>query len=249
MALEMIPTISLPHPLLQRERAATDEVEQAGDEVGRAIARAARRWPGLHSSLRHAEIIAREEGVYQPPPAPHALALVKPATNLVFHLVRLSATGLACTCDGWPPTACAGPGDGLFCAHILAYLLALYLEQPLSPLPYSPEQLWELTLQELRLQMTGASFNQWLLGSAVVLEASSPLSLSVAVRNLYAQEWLNHRLHSLIVRTITSVAGYGVQVRFSASQYYTKQFLNGSVSRVNVRHSPFFPDEPALQET
>ena len=125
----------------------------------------------------------------------------------------LTPTGLACT----PETAAdtrTGPGDGLYCADILAYLLALYLEWPFLPLPFTPEELWQAALEELRLQMTRASFNQWLLGSAVVPEASTPFSLTVAARNRYAQEWLTHRLHPLITRTLAAVAGYVVQVRF-----------------------------------
>jgi chromosomal replication initiation ATPase DnaA len=111
-----------------------------------------------------------------------------------------------------------GPGDGLYCTDILAYLLALYLGRAFSPLPYAPDELWRVTLDELRLQMTKATFNQWLLGSAVVREASTPLFLAVAVRNRYAQEWLTSRLHHVIARTLGAVAGYRVQIRFVVVQ-------------------------------
>ena len=62
--------------------------------------------------------------------------------------------------------------------------------------------------------MTRATFNQWLVGSAVVPEASTPLALTIAVRNRYAQEWLTQRLHLIILRTLRTVASYEVQVRF-----------------------------------
>ena len=220
MTLQMTPTARLPHLLFQSERRAMPDVEPVGDEVDRAIARAARRWPDLHPALEQVEVLVREDGVYQPPPAPSALALVKPASDLVFRLVCPSPTGLACSCEGWPPPTSTGPGDGLYCADILAYLLALYLDRPfrhalrVQPLPQSPAALWEQALDELRLQMTKTTFNQWLLGSRVVDEASTLLSLTVAVRNRYAQEWLIHRLDPVISRTLAALAGYRVQVHF-----------------------------------
>lgn len=184
------------------------------DEIDRATATAGRRWPPLRPALTVAATLVRENGVYQVPAEATELTLVKPASGWPFCAVSPSPTGLACTCDGWPPPVRAGPGDGLYCADILAYLLALYLERPFSPLPYSSEELWQLTLDELRLQMTKATFDQWLLGSIVVPEISTTFSVTVAVRNRYAQEWLTHRLHSVIVRSLVAVAGYRVQVRF-----------------------------------
>jgi hypothetical protein len=187
------------------------------DDIEWAIATAGGRWPVLQPALKAAAELVRADSVYEAPAEAHDLALVKPPAAWTFLALSPTPTGLACTGNDWSPTTRGGPGDGLYCADILAYLLALYLEQPLAPLPYAPEELWELTLQELRLQMTRASFNQWLHGSRVIREASTPLSLTVAVRNPYVQEWLTHRLHSLIVSALTSAAGYGVQVRFFAS--------------------------------
>lgn len=214
MELQVTQTAHLPRLLFQRERVAAAEAEPAGDEVEQAIARATRRWPGLHPVLLHTEVLVREDDVYQPSPSRSAVALIKPASDLVFRLVCPSPTGLACSCEAWPPSTLTGPGDGLYCADVLAYLLAIYLERPLSPLPYAPEELWELTLQELQLQMTKASFNQWLHGSSVNREASTPYSVTVVVRNRYAQEWLAHRLHPLIARMLAAIAGYEVQVCF-----------------------------------
>jgi hypothetical protein len=184
------------------------------DDVDRAIATAGGRWSVLRPALKAAAELVRAGGVFETPTEAPELALVRFPADWPFRAVSPSPTGLACTCDGWPPLVRAGPGDGLFCADILAYLLALYLERPFSPLPCSPEELWEAALEELRLQMTKATFNQWLLGSHAVCDASTPLCLSVAVRNRYAQEWLTHRLRNSIVRTLAAVAGYRVQVRF-----------------------------------
>lgn len=188
----------------------TDE----GDEITRATATAGGRWPVLRPALQAAAKLVRAGGVYETPNEAPELALVRFPAEWTFRAVSPSPTGLACTCDGWPPPVRAEPGDGLYCADILAYLLALYIERPFSPLPYVSEELWQVTLEELRLQMTRATFNQWLLGSFAVPEASTPLSLTVAVRNRYAQEWLTHRLHPLVARTLAAIAGYEVQVCF-----------------------------------
>lgn len=184
------------------------------DDIDRMIATAGGRWPALRPALQTAAALVRTGGVYATPAKAPEMALVRFPAEWHFRAVSPSPTGLACTCDGWPPPAPTGPGDGLYCADILAYLLALYIERPFSPLPYVSAELWQVTLEELRLQMTRATFNQWLLGSFAVPEASTPLSLTVAVRNRYEQEWLTHRLHPLITRTLTAVAGYEVQVCF-----------------------------------
>lgn len=196
--------------LLFRPLVLTDE----GDDIDRAIGTAGRRWPVLQPYLEGAARLVRARGLYETPRETPELALVRLPAEWRFRAVSPTPTGLACTCDGWPPVTHAGPGDGLYCQDILAYLLALYLQRPFSPLPFTPEELWQVALEELRLQMTKATFNQWLLGSAVVPGASTPLSLTVAVRNRYAQEWLTHRLHNAIVRTLGAIAGYRVQVHF-----------------------------------
>ena len=185
-----------------------------GDEIDRAITTAGERWPVLQPALEGAAQLVRAHGLYETPREAAELALVRLPAEWRFRAVSPTPTGLACTCDGWPPVTRAGPGDGLYCPDNLAYLLALYLQRPFSPLPRVPEELWQVALEELRLQMTKATFNQWLLGSAVVPQASTPLSLTVAVRNRYAQEWLTHRLHNVIVRTLGAVAGYRMQVHF-----------------------------------
>lgn len=210
-------TLTDPLSILSRLLFQPVPVDDSGDEVVLAIERAAGRWPVLQPALEGAAELVSAGGVYETPAGASELALVRFPVGWAFRAVSPSPTGLACTCDGWPPPVYAGPGDGLYCADILAYLLALYLERPFSALPYAPDELWQVTQEELRLQMTRATFNQWLLGSAVVPGASTPFSLTVVVRNRYAQEWLTHRLDPVISRTLTNVAGYRVQVRFVVS--------------------------------
>jgi len=185
-----------------------------GDDIDHAIATAGSRWPALQPPLKGAARLVCAHGIYETTVEAPELALVRLPARWNFRAISPAPTGLACTCDGWPPTTRAGPGDGLYCADILAYLLALYLGRPLAPLSVALEELWQTTLQELRLQMTQATFDLWLLGSAVVPEASTPLSLTIAVRSRYAPEWLTHRLCHVISRTLAAVAGYPVQVSF-----------------------------------
>ncbi len=85
---------------------------------------------------------------------------------------------------------------------------------PLLPPLHAPETLWQIALSELKHQMTKATFNTWLVDSRVVPEASSPVFLVVVVRNQYAYEWLTYRLQPVIVRTLSSLAGYQVEVCF-----------------------------------
>lgn len=80
--------------------------------------------------------------------------------------------------------------------------------------PHVPETLWPIALGELKQQMTKATFNTWLVDSRVIPEASSLVFLVISVRNQYAYEWLTYRLQPVIVRTLTSMAGYEVGVCF-----------------------------------
>lgn len=65
--------------------------------------------------------------------------------------------------------------------------------------------LWSITLPELRLQMTTATFDTWLRGSHQVSLDGDELVISVI--NDYAADWLQHRLYDVIHRTVTAVSG------------------------------------------
>jgi hypothetical protein len=60
--------------------------------------------------------------------------------------------------------------------------------------------LWETALAELQLQMIKATYDAWLRGSTVI--ACDEDNLIVQVRHAYAVDWLEHRLSSLINRTL-----------------------------------------------
>jgi hypothetical protein len=78
-----------------------------------------------------------------------------------------------------------------------------------------PGQLWLATLDQLRGQMTAATFDTWLRGTRIVDAAGD--TWTVGVLNAYALDWLNKRLMPVITRTVNAVAGREVQIRFVVS--------------------------------
>jgi hypothetical protein len=183
-------------------------------EIQQAVHNAHGRWPALADMVRDAVTLVEGNCLYDVAGEPAVSVLCLPNTAGQGRLVAHTATGLSCTCAGWPPVLRAGPGDGLYCPHILALLLQVYLRRPLSPLPYSPETLWQQALDELRRLVTRAAFISWLAGSRVVLSASTPLKLTVEVPTPYAEEWLAHRLQPVIAQTLAGIAGYPLEIQF-----------------------------------
>jgi hypothetical protein len=164
--------------------------------------------------LRAAAILVGRQRLYSMTGDGKVLALCQPPDLWHGHLISLTATGLGCDCDAWPPPTPVGPGDGLYCADILALLMQVYLHRPLLPLPHTPQSLWQAALKELQRQLPAATFNSWLAGTEAVPAASSPLRLTVQARSPYAQEWLAHRLHTVISRSVAGIAGYGIDIQY-----------------------------------
>jgi hypothetical protein len=71
--------------------------------------------------------------------------------------------------------------------------------------------------------MTKTTFDAWLAGSHAIVEASTLTNLVIAVANAAAQEWLSHRLHPVISRTVAGLAGHPVDIHFTHN--YTKEPL------------------------
>ena len=71
---------------------------------------------------------------------------------------------------------------------------------------------WSRVLEELRMQMTRATFDMWLQGSAV--EDAQEGLLSIRVRDEYAAEWLTTRWRVPIQRTLAGVIGRPFDVQF-----------------------------------
>lgn len=99
-----------------------------------------------------------------------------------------------------------------------------------------PETAWKTALGELELQMTKATFNTWL-KDAHLLDCNGDEYL-VGVRNDYARDWLENRLHSAVIRTLSSIAGHPVSVRFVVGDAVPAGMLSES-----------FADERSVEET
>jgi chromosomal replication initiation ATPase DnaA len=67
------------------------------------------------------------------------------------------------------------------------------------------ERLWQAALDELKLQMTADTFDYWLRGTRGLELADG--TLRVGVPNVYAKDWLEHRLRRTIDRTLAYIRG------------------------------------------
>lgn len=179
-----------------------------------AIHNACRRWPALAGMMELAAALTDANVLYSHPSMPQILAWCWGQGTWSYHQLTVTRTGFACTCPAWPPLSRAGPGDGCYCPHILAWLLTVYLRQPLPLLPFSAEELWEKTLADLKLQMTKGTYETWLARSKAVPGTSTPLRLTVSVTNWMAQDWLIHHLYRVIQRALSAQAGCRMDVTF-----------------------------------
>ena len=78
--------------------------------------------------------------------------------------------------------------------------------------PFSPDKAWELTLGQLQMQMTRATFETWVKNTAVV--AAEDGVWEIGAQNAFAKDWLENRLLSTIQRTLTNILGRTVELKF-----------------------------------
>ena len=76
----------------------------------------------------------------------------------------------------------------------------------------TPETAWKATLGELELQMTKATFNTWLKDARLLAKEED--DFVIGVRNDYAKDWLENRLHDTILRTLRAIYRQAVKIRF-----------------------------------
>ena len=192
-----------------------------------AIQNACRRWPPLAETIRDAAAFADNHCLFTHPATPEIVAWCrKEATSNqetpTYHRLTTTRTGFACTCPDWPPESRAGPGDGQYCPHILAWLLTVYLHQPLPLLPFSADKLWQATLTALQGEMLKGAYTLWLEDTVVVPEMCTPLVLTVHVPNRLTQEWLAERIYPTIHRALCKQAGYRMDVTFVVRDHPTR---------------------------
>ena len=74
------------------------------------------------------------------------------------------------------------------------------------------EALWVRVLEELRLQMTRATFDTWLRGTRLVAQEGD--AWTIAVKNGFALDWLSNRLAATVERAASRITEREVTVRF-----------------------------------
>jgi chromosomal replication initiator protein len=75
----------------------------------------------------------------------------------------------------------------------------------------TPHDIWQTAVGELQLQLPREAFDTWLRGARLVAHEDGTYIIGVA--NIYAREWLEHRLKKVIVRTLSQIAGRSVELR------------------------------------
>lgn len=75
----------------------------------------------------------------------------------------------------------------------------------------SPSSLWSLALAEIEAQMTRSAFRRHLENTTASLAGDE---LAIQVRSVSSQEWLAARFNELISRTVASLAGRPLTIRY-----------------------------------
>lgn len=75
-----------------------------------------------------------------------------------------------------------------------------------------PENAWKATLGELELQMTRATFNTWLKDTCLLRQKEN--LYVIGVKNAYAKDWLENRLHDIILRTLSAIVDKTIEIQF-----------------------------------
>jgi len=74
------------------------------------------------------------------------------------------------------------------------------------------EQAWQAALGELQLQLTKPTFDTWVKNTHVI--SWEDRTFVIGAHNGYAKDWLENRLLATIKRTLSSILGETVEVRF-----------------------------------
>ena len=74
------------------------------------------------------------------------------------------------------------------------------------------DQVWQTALGQLQMQMTQATFDTWVKNTHVVSKNED--SLVIGTKNAFAKDWLENRLFATISRTVTSIVGRAIDIKF-----------------------------------
>jgi len=76
-------------------------------------------------------------------------------------------------------------------------------------------EIWQTALNTLKLQMTRATFDTWLANTQLINYDEHTAAFTIGVANAYAKDWLEHRLHQIILRTLSRLTGKTATVQFT----------------------------------
>ena len=80
----------------------------------------------------------------------------------------------------------------------------------------TPEQAWQMTLDQLRLEMPKADFDTWV--SSAHFVAFGDGVLTVGIPNAYGRDWLASRLTGTVNRLLTGILDQPVEVQFTVME-------------------------------
>jgi chromosomal replication initiation ATPase DnaA len=77
----------------------------------------------------------------------------------------------------------------------------------------TPEQAWQITLDQLRLEMPTAAFDTWVSSAHYVNFVDG--IITIGTTNTYGRSWLASRLTGTVNRLLTGILDQPVEVQFS----------------------------------
>jgi hypothetical protein len=82
-----------------------------------------------------------------------------------------------------------------------------------EPEPLTPEaQIWQAVLQELEAHLPQATYDAWLRDTVVV--SATEDEYEIGLPNAQAKDWIENRLVHTVKRTLASMLGHSVAIRF-----------------------------------
>ena len=98
------------------------------------------------------------------------------------------------------------------------------------------DQTWQVTLEQLKLQTTKATFDTWFKHTRIIKQEDD--TYTIGVKNAYAKDWLENRLSDTIRRALGNTTGNAVQVEFAILSSTNTVEGNEQDSTLDVTDAP-----------
>lgn len=215
------PSTGHPATPLARGDPAGDDVplREADPPLYRLTVRLIRRYPHLRPTAWRAAQLVRAGHVQAPLPGSDALAAVRSANNpAITYRVTWTARGLCCPCPSWERNAPLGPRGRPLCKHLLAYVLLLRLDRPLTPAP-TADALWQRLRAILQQRLLPETWTLLWAEAVLVSGASSPTHLVLTVPDPAARWLAKARWRKPVEQLASEIAGRPVTVTIRQSPH------------------------------